>query len=581
MTVNCFSRIVWGVLWVFFFTAFYSCGSEKEPETLSELNVRIAADPERINPMLSRSGYATQIEGQIFFPLFSQDPETLDFVPMLAEGEPEVEEGFDFDGTPGTGFTYSIREEARWSDGTPVTAEDYLFSVKMALNPYVPATSWKGFLQFLLDVELRPDNDRVFTAYANSDYMHAMEITSSFALYPRHFYDPEGLMENFEYTELRDYEEGVFPEERESTLKKAADEFTLARYSREVVEGAGPYSLTAYESGRRISLSKKENWWGEGLFPAEPERINYLIIGDETVALSALKEGSIHIMAEVSPKNFNELQSDPVQSEKFRFYTPPLLQIYYLAINNENPKFDDADTRRALAKMIDLDFVIEELLEGYAEAVPSVLHPADPFYNPHLKPLQYSIEKADSLLKVAGWEDSDNNGIPDRIRNGEKTELRIDFDVSSGELGQQIAVLFKESAEKLGIPVNINRREFRLIRQDMHNKNYDISPLVLRQNLLRTDLYQNWHSHSNRPGGNNVAGYSNPEADELIAQIRTERDEDRLEELYHRVQEIIYKDQPVVFLVAPQERLVVSNKIDLTVSALRPGYFERSARMKE
>nr|MBS0037683.1 hypothetical protein [Saprospiraceae bacterium] len=266
-----------GIGLLFLIPLITSCGLEKESTAIDELNVRIPADPERLNPMLSSSGYATQIEDHIFMSLFAQDPVTLQYVPMLAAGKPIVKEGPLFNEKRSTAYTYTIREEAEWSDGRPVTAEDYIFSIKLALNPYVASASWKGFLQFFLEAEADSDNPKKFKAYADRDYMHSMEITSSFAVYPRHIYDPENLLSSFTIPGLKNYREDSLSESREKLLQQLADEFQTARFSTKIVEGAGPYRLVEYESGQRITLAKKENWWGSDLLNAGPEKINYFI----------------------------------------------------------------------------------------------------------------------------------------------------------------------------------------------------------------------------------------------------------------------------------------------------------------
>lgn len=556
-----------------------SCAQEKAEESLESLTIRLPADPERLNPMLSRSGYATQIENNIFMSLFDHDPESLEWKPFLAAGQPEIAEGPEINDQKSTALTFTLRDIAQWPDGTPVTSEDYLFTLKASLNPYVPSATWRGFLTYLLDVRADPNDARRFTVFVNRDYMLGMEISSGFAIYPKHIYDPEGYLDGIEFQTLKTIEEGEISEELDNNLKKFADHFNTAKYSSEIVVGSGPYELQSYQSGQQIELSKKSNWWGEDLFEAFPERINYLIIPDEPVALSALREGNIDIMAEVSPQYFAELKSSSEGEKKFQFHSAPIFQIYYISLNNQSPKLENRNVRRALAHLMDLEFMVEEIMEGYAEPIPSVVHPAKPeFYN-QLEAVEFSIEKADSLLNLAGWIDSDGDGIRDREVDGKKIDLSLEMDISSGEIGRQVALVFKEGAEKTGVEVNIEQGEFRLIRQDLSQGNYEMTPLVLRQTLFLTDLYQNWHSDAIGPTSNNVSAYSNPRVDELIEEIQLERNKEKLFDLYKEVQELIYHDQPVIFLVAPKERIIVRNGIDVVISAKRPGYSEATARL--
>lgn len=555
-----------------------SCKTDSDQLLPESIHLRIAADPERINPMLSRSGYATQVEDLIFSSLLYQNPYNLEIEPMLAESMPHLMEGPTINGQETIGYTFTIKEDAVWDDGSPVTAFDYIFTKKLALNPYVPAASWKNFLNFLQKIEIHSDNDKRLTVYADKDFILSMEISGTFAIYPEYHYDPKGIMRAFDYQSLKNYQEGDFSPEQEEVLKSIAESFTSARFNLEEIRGSGPYQLTAYETGQRISLNKKQGWWGEDLLQIGPKNIHFFIIPDESTALSALKEGSIHLMSEVSPTYFRDLMADESMKNQFNFHTPPLLQLYYLAMNNHHHFFSDIHSRKAMAKLLDNEFLIQEVMEGFAQPLSTILHPSSPYFHNGLKPIEMNLSAADSLLKLAGWTDSDGDGVRDKFIDGKKTDFHLIIDVSGGEIGKQTALIFKDAAEKIGIKVTINQREFRLIRQDLANRNYQLTPLVLRQNTYKTDLFQNWHSEAARPGGNNVSGFSNPEVDDLIMKIRQTEDEDDLKVMYRRVQEIIYEEQPVILMMAPTERLVVSKQFDLLISAKQPGYILYTAR---
>jgi len=572
------NRYIFFVLPLFLLLSFQACKSDPASLALESIHVRIPADPERINPMLSRSGYATQIEDLIFSSLLYQNPYNLEIEPMLSENLPKVKTGVLIGEQETTAYTYWIREDAHWDDGSRITAEDYLFTKKLALNPFVPAASWKNFLSFLKKVDLYPEDDRKLTAYMNSDFILSMEVSGTLAIYPEYHYDPEGIMRGFDLETLKNYREGDFNSEQETALKKIADSFGSAQFNVEKISGSGPYQLNQYETGQRISLSKKENWWGTEILEVGPESIHFFIIPDETTAIAALKEGSIHLMSEVSPTYFRDLKSENKTNERFTFHTPPLQQLYYLAMNNEHPFFEDKNSRKAMARLLDTDFLIKEVMEGYAEPLSTILHPSNPYFYDGLKPVQMDLKAADSLFNLAGWTDSDGDGLRDKVIDGKKMDMQITIDISGGEIGRQTALIFKEAAEKAGIKVDINQREFRLIRQDMANRNFHLSPLVLRQNTYKTDLFQNWHTEAARPGGNNVSGFSHPEVDELIMRIRQTEDEEQLREMYKRVQQIIYDEQAVILMMAPNERLVISNQYDILVSAIRPGYILYTAK---
>lgn len=551
-----------------------------EGEVPERVRVRLPADPERLHPMLSRSGYAKQIEANIFMALMDHDPESLEFVPMLAADFPEVAVQIERNGKMTNAYRFSIREEAEWSDGQPVLATDYKFTLKAILNPYVSST-WRGFMPFFVDLELDDEDGNSLTVFMDSEYMLAEEIAGGFFIYPEHIYDPRRLMRLVSLSELMEYEEGLLSDDQENALKAFAELFSAGRYSTEVVEGAGPYNLRQYVSGSVISLDRKEDWWGNDLFRNGPTRIDYLIIADQAVALSALKDGTIDMAGEIPARYFQELKSDPIYSEQFQFFTPPLFQMYYIALNNRHPILSDINVRKALAYLTDLDFMVNEIMGGFGDRSPGVIHPAKEEFNPSIQSISFDLNMADSLLTAANWTDSDGDGIRDKLIDGQRLPLRLTMDVSSGETGQQLALMLKEAAERVGMDIQIRTREFRLIRDDMRRGEFDMTPLIIRQNLFPTDLYGTWHTDAMPPAGNNMMGYSNPEADQLIQRIRVERDEEQRMDLYFKVQEIIHHDHPVVFLAAPVERVAIRSDLDVISSAKRPGFFEGMARLRE
>src|SRR5690606_30889273 len=124
------------------------------------------------------------------WPLAEIDPYHYSLSPLLIEALPEPEEITSGPYAGGQRFTYTIRAEAEWEDGTPITGYDYDFTVKMALNPRVDVEQWRGFLTFISDVEVDPEQPRRFTVTVAERYILADLVTCNFNIYPKHIYDP-------------------------------------------------------------------------------------------------------------------------------------------------------------------------------------------------------------------------------------------------------------------------------------------------------------------------------------------------------------------------------------------------------
>lgn len=561
-----------------------ACKRDAEPrQTFVELRARLAADPDRIHPMLSTSGYASEVIKLIHFPLLEYHPITLELEPLIAESLP-VETPIDT-GTlaGGTAYSYTIRPEAVWDDGTPITGADYIFTLKAALNPLVKANAWRGYLSFIHDVVLDPTDPRRFTVLTAERYFLAMPATGNLNLYPSHIYDPQGLLADIPLTDLTNPETAERLAETEPRLAEFAAQFAQDRYSRDTsfVQGAGPYRLARWDTGQEIVLERKSPWWGDDLegqgdqFTAKPDRIRYKIIADEQAALTLLQDGGLDVVGELTPAAFTAMQADSVDQTVFDTWLPVFMQYYFLALNNHHPKFQDVRVRRALAHCLDLDLGIQSILSGLGERIIGPFHPNKPYYNRTIRPVAYDPAKARALLAEAGWTDTNGNGTVDKELNGKRVELQLTLLLAAGsEVGRDIGLLLQQGARQAGIEVILESREFKLILGDMASGNYEVTALKARQSPADDDPYQSWHSDSDTPGGTNRVGYRSQVADSLIMAIRSTTDLARRYDLYRAFQVQLAQDQPVIFLYAPKEPVIVRKAImGMQASPMRPGYY--------
>ena len=540
------------------------------------------SEPESLHPMLSRSSYGVQISGQIMLPPAEFDPVTLELSPLLITAVPKAEEVTSGPHAGGELYSFTFRPEAVWDDGTPVTSGDYLFTVKAATNPYV-SSGWKSYLEFLSKIITDPGDPKDVSVYVDSSYIFTLESVINFFIYPEHIYDPSGIMAKFDLAALRDPETQWTPEQ-DSLLKTFAEQFQSTTFLRETVKGAGPYSFENWVTGEFITIKRKEDWWGDHvqdpplLLQAFPDVITYHFITDAATAEAALKSGTVDIISEFPAASFTEMKNDPSWNEKFQFITPEVLQIYILDLNNQDVVLADERIRKALAYSLDYEGIMKNLLAGLGERAFGPIHPKRSYFHKALQPIEQDINKSIALIQEAGWKDSNQNGIPDKLINGQLEELRVHIKITSKEEGQLLASIVRENAKRAGFDVVIETVETSQFNKDVRQGNYDIAPLRIRAAPSIDEPHQWWHSESIHPGGGNVRGYASEETDSVIEEIRTAESIAERDSNYYRLQEILYDDQPVIFLYVPLERIVVSKKFDIISSSRKPGYFENLFR---
>ncbi len=564
---------------------FFSCQQDAKPDQDFNLTVRFRSDPAKLNPMVGNATIeSTEINSLLFLPLGHYDPESLELKPILAkELSPsfEITEGSH---AGGIAFDYEILEDAAWDDGTPVTGEDYLFTIKVAKNPAVDAAAWRGILQDIVEVDIDEENPKKFRVYLK-DYFHlAQEVSCTFEIFPKHIYDPEGMLDNVDLGTLNNEEALSALMESDSSLVNFAKEFSSSKYTQEIVSGCGPYKLKNWEVDQYIVMEKKDNYWGakhNDRFPlkANPKEITYRIIADENAAITLLKDGSIDLMNVMNAENFQNLKDSPGFDTMFTIATPPLSRYYYIGLNNRKPELSDRDVRRALAYTFDVDGIIENLENGYGTRQVTAMMPGYPFYEDSLEPIPFDLEKAKQILIDEGWEDTNGNGVRDKVIDGELVELEIDYLASSSPLGQRVGLLFQDNAKQVGVKVNMIIKESRQLSEALYAHEFEASASAAGLSLAPYDPYQRWHSDNSEVGKGNVAGYINPENDEAIIDIRNEPDFEKRAAAYETFQKTMYEEQPVIFLYSPVQKFVLNNKYKGLFSAKRPGYFVNAFEM--
>jgi peptide/nickel transport system substrate-binding protein len=561
-----------------------AAGCKRAPDYSSfSLTLRLPNEPDCIHPIFSKSTYAAPIETLILLPPAEYDPVSLQLSPLLLEQIPVAEEVTSGKHAHGHVYHLQFRKNAVWSDNQPVTGQDYLFTVKSVYNPHIEAQSWKAFLDFISEVSLDPDDPQKFSVYVDSSYNLALLAVTNFNIYPDHVYDPDHILSSFTLEELRN-QNRAFTTQEDSLLNAFAVRYSSPKFLREPAVGSGPYELEQWSTGEFIRLKKKDHWWGAQLqnppllLQAYPAAITYRFILDAAAAEAALKAGEIDLMSEVPAADFIALKDDAAWKDKLQFATPPLNKVYSLDLNTRDSILADRRIRQALAYAIDYDGILNQVLKGLAIRTIGPFHPDKPYYDKDLQPIHQDLTKALKLIEDAGWSDSNKNGMPDKLINGKRTELQLRILVPNKEEGIAIANVVKENANKIGIDIQIEAMDPSQFQQDLRQNNFEIATVSRTSFPNDDDPYSVWSSQSDRPGGNNRSGYHSPALDSLINVIRTSTSTEEKYSAYHEFQEILYRDQPAIFLYVPSERILATKRIKLITSSRRPGYFENLCR---
>lgn len=550
----------------------FSCQNDKATESTStsidEVSIRLAKEPGQISPFFAPTTIGRHVYQYVFLPLADYHPETLELYPILIK---EIPKGYSHtleDGRIAMAFDIEFKEDAQWSDGHPVTAEDYKFTINMVKHPLTKAIKWQQLMTNIYDIKVDKNNSKKMTVYCNPDYMLGLEVVITSYLLPEHIYDSASQLD------LTD-----------TTQTVLMDKISASINERKEIIQVGPYVISDEATDEYIILSKKTDYWGANypdnpFLQSNPNKIIFKVVPDELTATTMAKDGQLDLVELKSSATFLDLRDN--HSDKFTFHTPQLMFFYYIAINNTSPKVNDKNVRRALAHLMDVDDAIQTLDKGLGVRNTGPFHPTKPYYNHKLKPIELNIEKAKTLLDESGWIDTDGDNIRDKVINGKKTQLILDFVITGSALSKNIVLLYQEGAAKAGVGINIISKANSLMQKEHINVlKYDMAALAKGFDASPDDPYSAWHSDNADPGGTNKTGYRNPISDDLIETIRNSSDANNRKGNYLKLQEKIYEDQPMIFLYSPLMKFVINNKIAATTTSKRPGYLANTFKNKE
>ena len=561
---------------------FFSCKTES---LKNEVNVYFMSDAEMFNPIEYHSGNTAAVFNNLFQQLLNLDFKTKELVPVLAEAIPEVK----FDSISGiTSINYTIRKEAQWDNGDPVTGYDVEFTLKAIKCPGVDDERLRPYYEFISDLVVDPKDPKKFVILCNKKYFLCLEQSGDYFVLPQYNYDREGLLKNISLKEMGEHPDQVA---ENPMAQKFAASFNSVKFKRDPadISGSGAYKLDSWTSGQSFTMKRKDSWWGDHLngtncfFAAYPAQLNYKVIFDQTVAIQALKGHELDVMAGIRAKDFVEMKEDKEFQTQFNIYTPNAFYYSFIAFNTHDPKFTDSKVRQALAHSVDVDRIIKQTAYGMAIRTVGPISPTKKGeYNDTLKPFSFDLELAKKMLSDAGWNDSNGDGTLDKIINGKRTEFHTSvIYLMTNEQRRDACLIWKEDLKKIGIQLDLVPKEKEAQTAASKNHEFELLYNVWMSSSTPLDPKQLW-STSSANGGDNLSFFGNAESDQLIENIRQELDPQKRNDLYRQFQVIIHQESPYIFLSVPTERIVISKKFPNAEGyELRPGYWESGLKMSE
>lgn len=324
--------------------------------------------------------------------LLAFDEQTLEAAPGLATEVPTKENGGVSD--DGMTYTFHIRDDASWHDGTPVTARDVAFTYRFALDNKIGA--YNNYLPYDPVFETPDDSTLVWTMTSPSLAPVAPPFVPIL---------PEHIWSEFD-----------------------GDAKAGRQFENIPAIGSGPFQLAEWEEGRFWRVEANEDYWGGA--PKVDEIVFRAFDNPETMAL-ALRDGEVDLVSGLPPNIARSLEGQP----NIAVHEAVGRTFLNLAFNfggqnpaaTNHPALHDLTVRTAIAHAIDKQALVDKVLLGNGVAGTSVMPPSSPWHwqPPAGQEQSFDLEAANSMLDGAGYLDTDDDGVREMPGGGEPVELEL------------------------------------------------------------------------------------------------------------------------------------------------------------
>jgi peptide/nickel transport system substrate-binding protein len=483
--------------------------------------------------------------GRFVFPLPSE-PTTLNFVTgsdfvsecvsrLVGDGlvdrdealriVPRLAESWEFS-PDGRVLTFHLRRGVRFHDGQPCTSADVEYTYERVIDPRSRAV---GRVDGFLPIEKveTPDEATVRVTYRfpYSPALSAWEVP----ILPRHLYEHE--------------------------------DFLTASGNRAPV-GTGPFRFVAWEAGRRIVLAANEDYWGGRPFL---DSVELPIVPSQETALQALLAGEVDYTS-LTPVQWEARSADPSFARRFATVEYVPLFFYYIAWRSDgsNPYFSDPLVRQAMTLALDREGYVRNVLRGAGRVSASFFHPSVLAPDPARPAAPFDPAGAAALLDRAGWKVDSRTGL--RTRRGVPFRFTL-LIFSGGQDHVQFSQVAQESLQRLGIEMSIQRLDWPTLWTRMQKGEFQAALSGIVSSVDPDGIAYGMLHSSQIKGGQNYAGFNDPQTDAWIEEGRREVDPVQREQTYRRIAGRMAELQPYTCLFSTLTRAAMVRRL----GGVRPG----------
>ena len=416
----------------------------------------------------------------------------------------------------GTVYNFSIRENAVWHDGTPVTSDDVIFTVDRMKSA---GSLYPQDIKDLWDkIEVTKLNEKNLKFTLPEPFVPFMDYLT-FGILPKH------LLESVSSDQMPDAEFNINP------------------------VGSGPYKFDhlIVDNGQitGVVLTVSDTYYETAPFI---EQVVFRYYETSADAIDAYQQGDVLSVSQIT----SDVLSTALEEPNLSLYTSRLPQISFVLFNLNNtevPFLQDAKLRRALMLSLNRPYLINTFLQGQAVIADGPILPGSWAYHDGIEHFEYNPDEALSILKAEGYVIPAEGGD---VRGKDGTLLSFTMLHPDDEIHTKIAETIRDAWAEIGVQVQLQAVPYDKLAVDfLASRTYHAALVDL--NLARTpdpDPYPFWHQ-AEATGGQNYSQWDNRAASEYLEQARVTADPVLRTRLYRNFQVVFSKELPALPLFVP------------------------------
>lgn len=405
---------------------------------------------------------------------------------------------------------FKLNPKAHWSDGVPLTADDFVYTLDFMRSPYIVAPWYNDY--YTNEIERVAVYDDHTLAVVGTKAEPDLHLKISIGPTPRHFFDPLG------------------------------EDFTR-KTNWSIVPNSGPYQIDRFKKGRFVRFARKKNWWGDELHYFKHrfnvDTVLFKVIRDPNLQWEYFKKGKLDVYPATIPQYWHiKTQTSVVEKgyvHRMWFFNDTPQSAMGLWLNLDREIFKDINLRYAFAHAMNVEKVITDVLRNDYFRLESAYVGYGPYTNSTIKARRYDIGKVEAYMRKAGWQRG-----PDGIWVNQGRRYSVEVVYYRDDDTQRLVVL-KEEAKKAGIELKLLKLDPSTAFKKILEKRHDVAWLGWSTGL-RPHFWEFWHSVNAHKGQtNNVTNIDDPEMDRLIDAFRASLDEKERIDLSHRIQARVHE----------------------------------------